>query len=122
MTANSGYLAAPRRPGYAAGRRIEYAVVHGLAAEGYAVTRAASSKGAADVIAIKPGQVVLVSCKRTNMPIPAERADLCRIAAMLPGVGVPIVALGPISGLRYVRLTGPGPRDFLPWQPDEVAP
>ena len=36
---------------YEDGRRVEWAVVHDLQANGYETTRAASSKGAADVIA-----------------------------------------------------------------------
>jgi Holliday junction resolvase len=102
--------------GYEDGRRVEWAVVHDLQANGYETTRAASSKGVADVIAIKAGQVLLVNVKRTTPPGPAERKDLLRVAAMLPGVGVPLVALKPFRQvLAYRLLTGPGPVDWLPW-------
>lgn len=107
---------------YHDGRRVEYTVIDHLKENGYDTVRAASSKGLADVVAIKPGQVLLVNCKRTTAPGPAERADLLRIAACLPGVGVPLVALNPFrQGLQFRHLTGPGPRDWVAWTADEVA-
>jgi hypothetical protein len=108
-------------PGYVAGRRVEWAVIDHLKDAGYDTVRAASSKGLADIVAIKQGQALFVNVKRTTPPGPAERADLLRIAALLPGVGVPLVALGPASQLTFRRLTGPGPRDFVPWVADEVG-
>lgn len=110
-----------RPPGYAAGVRIEHAVSHHLRDNGYEVTRAASSKGAADLICVKAGQVLLVSVKRTTPPGPTERAQLLAVAALLPGVGVPLVALGPVARLTYRRLVGPGPGQWVPWVPDEVG-
>ena len=108
--------------GYAAGVRTEHAVIHELTRDGYECTRAASSKGSGDVIAIKEGQVVLVSCKRSRWPGPDERAALVRIAAMIGlGIGVPVVAVGPPSAVVYWRLTGTGRRDCEPWHPDEIA-
>lgn len=107
--------------GYTEGRKVEYDVIAALQADGYETVRAASSKGLADVVAIKTGQVLLVNCKRTTMPGPAERADLLRIAALLPGVGVPVVALHPRrQPLTFRLLTGPGPRDWEPWSPDQI--
>lgn len=103
------------------GRRIEYAVRDHLIGNGYEVVRAAGSKGPADLVGFKTGQLVVVNVKATTPPGPAERADLLRIAALLPGVGVPLVALGPASQLTFRRLTGVGPRDFVPWVADEVC-
>ena len=108
--------------GYSQGVRVEHAVIHHLTEQGYDCTRAASSKGAADVIASKPGQILLVNVKRTTPPGPAERAELLRIAAHLPGHMVPLVALKPAGQpLWFRRLTGPGPRDWVTWVADEVA-
>lgn len=107
--------------GYALGRAVEYAVIHDLTGNGYVCTRAASSKGAADVIAIKPGQVLLVSVKRSTPPGPVERSALVGVARMLPGVGVPVVAIGPASSLTYRRLTGLGARQWVAWTPDEIG-
>jgi hypothetical protein len=108
--------------GYTDGRRVEWAVVHDLKMNGYFTTRAASSKGMCDVVAIKSGQVLLISCKRTSMPGPAERKHTLRVASLLPGVGVPLVALSPRGKpLTYRRLVGAGPDSWIPWTPDEVA-
>lgn len=106
--------------GYSDGRRVEWAVVHDLTANGYECTRAASSKGVADVIALKPGQALLVNVKRTTPPGPAERADLLRVAGFIGAV--PLVALKPPrQGIEYRLLTGSGPRDWVPWSPDEFG-
>jgi hypothetical protein len=107
--------------GYHQGREVEWAVIHELTRDGYHTVRAASSKGMADVVAVKDGQAAFISCKRTTPPGPEERAQLLAVAACLPGVGVPIVALGPASRVTYRRLTGHGPRDWVAWVPDEVA-
>lgn len=107
--------------GYSLGRAVEYAVIDDLKANGYVCTRAASSKGVADVIAFKPGQVLLVSVKRATPPGPVERSALRGVARMLPGVGVAIVALGPASSVTYRRLTGVGAKDWVSWTPDEIG-
>jgi hypothetical protein len=109
--------------GYEDGRRVEWAVMHDLAKNGYYVQRAASSKGFSDVCGIKPGQVLIVNCKRTTMPGPAERQHVLDVAACLPGVGVPLVALKPLGQgkAEYRRLHGPGSKDWTPWTPDEVS-
>jgi Holliday junction resolvase len=108
--------------GYAQGVRVEHNVVHHLTANGYDCQRAASSKGVADVVAFKAGQVLLVNCKRTTMPGPAERVELLRVAACLPGVAVPLVARKPAGmPLSFRRLTGPGPKDWQEWDADEAA-
>lgn len=106
--------------GYSDGVRVEHAVIDDLKADGYDTVRAASSKGLADVVAIKAGQVLLVNCKRTRMPSPAERVDLLRIASHLPGIAIPLVARKPRGSRRatYVELTGPGAKDTRPWSPD----
>jgi hypothetical protein len=106
---------------YESGRRIEWAVVHRLTEDGYECQRAASSKGVADVVAFKPGQVLLVNVKRTTMPGPGERADLLRVAGFLPTVIVPLVALGPAAKLKFRALTGVGPKDWIEWAPDYVG-
>ena len=106
--------------GYRQGRDVEYEVIHSLTEDGYDTIRAASSKGLADVVAIKPGQVLLVNVKRTTPPGPAERKALLRVASHLPCVAVPLVALGRPS-LQFRRLTGVEPWAWVPWFADEVA-
>ena len=107
--------------GYSDGRRVEYAAADYLRENGYEVTRAASSKGTADLICFKPGQALLVNVKRTTMPGPAERANLFRVASYLGGIGIPLVALKPLRApLQFRRLTGPGPKDWTAWTPDDI--
>lgn len=107
--------------GYEQGRKVEYDVIDYLKGNGYDTIRGASSKGIADVVAVKTGQVLFVNCKRTTPPGPAERADLLRVAAMLPGVGVPLVALHPRrESLQFRRLTGVGPKQWVVWTADEL--
>lgn len=103
---------------YRAGRDVEYAAITRLRDDGYDVIRGASSKGLADLVAIKAGQVLIVNVKKKDPPGPAERADLLRIAGHIPGVGVPIVALGPRSRVTFRRLTGPGPDQWEPFHTD----
>ena len=105
--------------GYHLGRAHEYRVIDRLRADGYEIQRAASSKGIADVIAVKPGQVLLVSVKRTALPGPAERRELVRVARMLPGVAVPVIA----RGRTLLRITddGASAKACIPFALDEVA-
>lgn len=103
---------------YGQGVRVEHAVADDLRAHGYHVVRAASSKGAADVIALGHGEVIAVNVKRTRMPSPAERRHHLAVADSIPGVILPIVALKPArQPLEYRLLTGPGPRDWCTWEP-----
>lgn len=108
--------------GYTQGRKVEYDVIEYLKKNGYDCVRGASSKGLADVVGIKHGQVLIVNCKRTTPPGPAERADLIRLARLLPGVGVPLVALHPRrEQLQFRRLIDARPSAWLAWTADEVA-
>lgn len=106
--------------GYTQGRRVEYAAIHDLMANGYAVIRAAGSKGPADIVAIKDGQVLFISVKRQRPPSPAERVALMKLANYLPGtLGHAIVAMSPPGkGLEYRRLWGVAPNAHDPWSPD----
>jgi len=104
---------------YAGGADFEREVRAALAADGYElVVRSAGSKTKVDLIAIKAGQVLLVQCKRSGICPPAERVRLLEVAALLPGVAVPVVASRP--RVSYRRLTGPGPKQWVPWSPDEI--
>jgi Holliday junction resolvase len=108
---------------YQDGQRFEYSTRNHLASEGYWVTRAAASKTAVDLIAMKSGQLLLVQCKRNGVLPPVERAALLGLAALLPSVAVPVVAwkLPGSTKVHLARLTGVGPRDRVPFLTDEVA-
>lgn len=102
---------------YERGRRLEWDTVKDLDDNGYATIRAASSKGIADVVGFKPGQVLFIQAKTNGIISPADRVNLLWLAAMIPG-GIAIVVSRP--RVTYRRLTGPGPKQWEPWTMDEV--
>lgn len=101
---------------YRSGSDFEREVRTHLTTEGYWVMKSAGSKTKADLIAIKPGQVLIVQCKRNGTCSPAERVEVLRIASLLPGVAVPLVASRP--RITFRQLTGPGPKQHKPWVAD----
>lgn len=116
----------------ARGREAENRVRDELGEYGYDVMRSAGSKGAADITAIGDGFAVLVQVKRVRhgqgfqMPPPAERAQLLRIAGRL-GNAVAVAACH-VQGLgsrpavtAYRVLTGPGPKDWRGWAPGKES-
>lgn len=107
---------------YRNGYIFELATMEHLQNEGYWVTRSAGSHSCVDVIGIKEGQIVLVQCKRDGKISPAERASIQATAALLD-CAVPVLAYKVVgkSAVLLARLTGPGPKDRVPFLTDEVA-
>jgi Holliday junction resolvase len=103
--------------GYRLGRDLEYRVKQLLELDGYWVMRAAASKGTADLAAIKPGQVLLVQCKRSGALPPAEWNELYDLAARLGAV--PLMARRGARGTQLLRLTArkDGTRRRQPMEP-----
>ena len=107
---------------YDDGYRLECAVRDALRGEGYEVFRSAGSKGAADLIAFKPGEILFVQAKKSaGQMSPAERAKLIRLSGMV--CGAPLAARWYKDGRKarlvvFEELTGPGPKDIVPWTPD----
>ena len=65
---------------YYRGRAFEYRCMKWLKAKGYFVLRAPQSKGIADLVAIKPGLVLLIQCKnRPHLP-EDEQSSLVELA------------------------------------------
>lgn len=113
---------------YRAGRRFEYKVSDDLATNGYLIMRAAGSKGGtkADLLAFKPGQLLLIQAKTNGKITTAEWDTLVMVAAWVGGV--PLLAVNGVNGrgVQYVRLLGPKQRgrqrtDSEPFLLDEVA-
>lgn len=106
---------------YTTGRTLEYKVRDALQANGYQVLRAAGSKGVSDLIALKPGEVLLVQVKTSGPQIsPNERAALLNLARITKAV--PLVAYKPFrKPIEYRELTGESPKDHRPWLPDRVG-
>jgi Holliday junction resolvase len=102
---------------YRNGRQNEYLVRDHLISLGYETVRAAGSKGKADIVALRPGEVLLVQVKASNPQIsPAERTALVSMA--VAAGAQPIVAHKPFrQPIVYRTLTGTGPKDWKPWYP-----
>ena len=104
--------------GYSDGRKLEYATMLDLTGNGYWTIRAAGSKGAADIVAIKRGELMFVQCKLSGTMPPAERVALLNLA--IDFGGIPLCARWVKEGraarmVEFRQLTGPGPRDWQPW-------
>ena len=128
---------------YEDGRRFAYRASMAFARDGYEIIRSAGSKTKVDFVAFRQGgldpanltrsaspydqtgltELLFVQVKKsTNGTIPTdERAELLRLAGIARAI--PIVVHKRIPrGFAFRRLTGPGPKDWQPWTPDEVAP
>jgi len=121
---------------YEQGRRFAYWVSQALAADGYSIIRSAGSKTKIDIVAFKGSplpagtkwmapdwQILFVQAKKSiNGTIrSAERAELLRLARIARALPIVAYSTGPRKPIAYRRLTGPGPKDWQPWTPDEVG-
>jgi Holliday junction resolvase len=107
---------------YQTGYAFERKVIGALTLDGYACVAARGSKGAADVVALKPGQVLLVQVKLRNPRLPpAERAALMQLAQHLKALPIVAYQPAPRKAIHYRLLTGVGPGDWVEWTPDEVG-
>ena len=89
---------------YARGYTFERTVADDLEADGYWTIQSRGSHGAADVVAVKSGEVLLVQCKLGDMP-GREWNELHRLASRLNASA--LVADRPQRGvIRYRRITG----------------
>lgn len=71
---------------YRNGAELERAAKHLLEDNGYFVVKAGGSKGAADLVALKPGEILLVQCKTDGYLRPGERLALVELAADLAAI------------------------------------
>ena len=95
---------------YSDGRKLEYAAAADLRTNGYVVMRMAGSHGAADLIAVKPREVLFVQCKLDGYIAPDERHKLIKLVDFLDEAK-PIVAYWRKDGraarrVVYRELTG----------------
>ena len=99
---------------YAKGTRFEHKVRDDLTNNGYEVIRAAGSKGGskADLIAIKPGELLFVQCKSNGTLPPDEWDRLVEVAGWVEQAVPLLAANGPAGrGVTYTRLLGPKRRN-----------
>lgn len=84
------------------------------------IARPGASKGPADLILVKHHRLLLVQVKRTSAQLPpAERAALIAMADSFGlDLALPVVATTPFrKPVSYRLLTGPGPKDWVAWDP-----
>jgi len=105
---------------YTRGRALEYEIRDRLREDGYQTFRTAGSRGVADIIAIKPGQILYVQAKRDGRISPAERTALFRAAADVGALPL-VAARQPRKPIEWRALTGTRARDWEPWSPDAIA-
>jgi len=106
---------------YRRGADLERAAKHYLEDNGYYVIKSAGSKGIADLVGIKPGEILYVQCKLDGDLTPAERVSF-RQAALASGA-VPVVARWVKEGRAartpgFRELTSMGPAGNRDWTPD----
>lgn len=93
---------------YAAGTRFEHKTIADLEGNGYETIRAAGSKGGTkvDIAAFKPGQLLLVQCKRSGALPPAEWDRIVEVAGWVGAIPL-LAANGPRGrGVVYTELLG----------------
>lgn len=114
------------RTNKARGTAFERKVAAALEADGYLVIRAAGSHGAADLVAVKTGQVLFVQVKLGGAGAcsPAEWNEFFRLASSVGAL--PILAYRPgRQGVAYWLVTGPKDRPTktppaVAWTSDEL--
>lgn len=98
---------------YGLGTDFERRCFAALAKDGYFVVRSAGSHGIADLVALKPGQILLVQCKRDGEILREEWNELVKLAQRMdPRAGtrghrvvVPLLAYMPSArGIAYREL------------------
>lgn len=106
---------------YDGGADLERAAKKLLEDNGYYVIRSAGSKGAVDLVALKPGEVLLVQCKTDGYVTPAERIVLRKLALSVVATALVACWYKPGRAARVVafgELTSMGPAGHRPWTPD----
>lgn len=95
---------APISSWYRLGRAVEYRVRDALKAAGYMVLRSPASRSPIDLVAIRPGRVLFIQCKRNGALPPSGWNALYDVAT--PAGAIPIMAENPYPRqINYWRLT-----------------
>jgi len=96
---------APRQTMYRIGRAFEYRTRDDLKKRGYFVLRSPRSGSPIDLVAIKPGTVLFIQCKRSGQIGVKEWNEVVDLAASVEAT--PVLTERPESGrgVRYWRMT-----------------
>lgn len=106
---------------YARGSQHELRTKAKLEADGYWVVKSAGSKGVADLVAIKPGQILLVQGKLKGYLPPKEWNDFYQVALDLGALAIVVC-----RGQKMWRITGfksglGHAQPWVPWSTDELS-
>ena len=100
------------------GANFELMIMADLERHGYLVHRSSGSRGAVDVMAVGEQYTLVVQAKISKATIaPAERAAVLDLAGRMGPTAVPLTATRVKGAPAYRLLTGPGPKDWMPWEP-----
>lgn len=105
---------------YRLGTAFEHRTADKLRLAGYTVIRAAGSHGKADLVAVKPGLVVFVQCKRKGALGTVEWNDVFDLAQVAGALPVMAQMPGPRGVAFYIlndRKTQRGVRPMTRWEP-----
>jgi hypothetical protein len=101
------------------GASFERQIMHDLQRYGYLTMRSAASKGAIDVMAVGARQTLVIQAKVSDPVIPPhERRAVLELADRMGPTAVPLVATKRSVWTDYRLLTGPGPKEWLTWEPE----
>lgn len=100
------------------GANFELQIMDDLARRGYDVLRSSGSRGKVDVVALGDGQTLFIQAKISQPLIPpAERRGLIGLTGRTLE-GWPVVAYRVRGNVCYRVLTGLGPKEFVPFEPE----
>lgn len=106
---------------YKSGRMFEYQVRDYLKSLGFVAMRSPASKSPIDIIAVRPGQVIFVQCKRHGILNPKGWNDLFDLADSAGALAILAFKGGGRKGHQYKRLTarkeGRAPQPYVDWDP-----
>lgn len=103
------------------GAAFELRIMADLARHGYVAHRSSGSHGAVDVVAVGDTSTLWIQAKISQQTIPpAERAAVLALVDRVGLSATPMSAYRVPGGVGYRVLTGPGPKDFLPWEPSPL--
>lgn len=103
------------------GANFELAIMADLTRYGYTAHRSSGSHGAVDVVAVGDETTLWIQAKITSTVIPpAERRAVIDLVERVGPGAVPMSAHRDRGVVRYRFLTGYGPADWLPWEPEPL--
>lgn len=103
------------------GANFELRIMADLTRHGYVAHRSSGSHGAVDVVAVGNKTSLWVQAKISRPLIPLkERRAVLDLVGLVGGTAVPLTASRTPGGVAYRLLTGVGPKDWLPWEPEPL--